>query len=337
MPRPVSRLLLWFWCAVLLLALCINACGDSSKEIVARVAGRVVTKSSIEHWLAVQGGTGALALLGHATLRTGGLKQHVLESLISAEWTVVEAEGLSVSVSNAEAAKQLSVLDYAGHAGFAGKQLLPAEAELRRSLSYKGLSHADRVWLVKLALLASAIVQKKRASAEREVIHAQIVKYYEEHRRRFIVRTTRDYLFVVTYTRPAALKARRELEAGKDFASVSRRRSIDPPQFYGVQHLRRGESLPELVEHVFAAKPHMLIGPSRLGSVYDVFEVTKIRPTRRRSLREVEGVIRHELVAVARLSNAARLAEARASTWKARTSCSASYIVPLCSESADAP
>jgi parvulin-like peptidyl-prolyl isomerase len=316
----------------LLLALGLSACGGGGSEaIVAKVAGRPITKAQFTHWLSVQGG----ATASSSSPQDAGLKRQVMETLISAQWTLAEASKLGVSVSDKEAEQQLSVLDYAANTAQTSGQLFPREAELKKSLSARGLTHADRVWLMKLNLLGTKVEQKSRLLAEQAVTHAQIAKYYEAHRGQFVVGEEREFM-ILQNMRPVVVKAKREIEAGKSFLSVAKRVSIDQEAPEGVQRLKRGEEEPEFVAHIFAARPHVLVGPIKFGTYDYMFEITKITPTREQTLAQAEASIRRRLAGERLRRTSAELARARTKTWKGRTSCRPGYVVPLCVEYARA-
>jgi hypothetical protein len=255
-----------------------------------------------------------------------------METLISAQWTLAEASKLGVSVSDKEAEQQLSVLDYAANTAQTSGQLFPREAELKKSLSARGLTHADRVWLMKLNLLGTKVEQKSRLLAEQAVTHAQIAKYYEAHRRQYVVGEERDYVFIPTFTRANSEKARREIEAGEDFFDVQKRVSIDPPELSGLRHLKRGEGDPVFTPRVFRARPHVLLGPTPLGQIWDIYEVRKITPRHQEPLASAESSIRRKLASRTLGRPPTRLAEALAVAWRTKTKCSAGYVVPQCGQ-----
>jgi hypothetical protein len=316
---------------VCLIATSLGACGESgTQEIVAKVGEHPITKAKFTHWLSVHDPSG-----GTAT-STLSAKQRVLETLISAEWTLAQASKLGVSVSESEAGDQLSLLEYARQTGIGSNQLLSNEAALKRLLSDRKLTRADRVWLVKLNLLTTKVEHREHLLAEQQVTPAQIAKYYEMHRQRFVMPEERDYVFIPTFTRANSQKARREIEAGDDFFAVQKRISIDPPELSGLRHLKRGEGIPVFTARVFRARPHVLLGPTPLGQIWDIYEVRKIRPRHQESLAEVEAAIRRRLANRETGRVPAKLADVLARAWKARTSCSAGYVVSLCAGSARA-
>jgi predicted small secreted protein len=330
MPRSIRSVAFSVPAAVLLVSVVLSACGTrGSEDVVAKVGGRAITKKQFEHWLSVEGASGAPA---------NGVSpgKRAMQSLISAEWTRAQASELGVHVGNAEAEQQLSLLDYAGSAGLGGRGLFAHEAELKKEFASKALTHADRLSLVELNLLASKIEQKSRLLAERQITHAQLARYYEQNRRRFDLPEEREFTILQTHGKPAVLRAKREIEAGKGFLSVAKRVSIDSEAPDGVQRLKRGEEEPYFVARIFAAKLHVLTGPFKVVLDYYIFKLIRITPRRPRTLTEAEPMIRRLLVDQESGRALTELADARTSAWKARTSCDVGYVVPLCGQHAGA-
>jgi hypothetical protein len=327
MPRSTRNISVWAWVAAYVAVTSIGACGQgSSDKIVAKVGEHLIAEETFAHWLSVEESSPDTIDTAHDS----GARRRVMESLISAEWIVAQASALGVSVSANEAEQQLSLLAFTGQTGPSGSQLLSNEVELRRLLANRSLTYGDRVWLVRLNLLSAKIRRRERLLAERQVTHAQVVRYFKVHRPQFVMPEVRDYVFIPTHTRSASLKARREIEAGDDFFSVQKRISIDPPELSGLRHLKRGEGDPVFTARVFRARPHVLLGPTPLAQIWDVYEVRKIRPRHQRSLTEVEASIKKQLATQGLERAPAKLADLLARTWKARTRCSAGYVVRLC-------
>jgi predicted lipoprotein with Yx(FWY)xxD motif/parvulin-like peptidyl-prolyl isomerase len=323
--------------AVLLAILGPSACGGRApNDVVAQVGGRPITKERLDRWLSAQKNPGGGQPTRHAGSQGNRLRQRALEELISAEWAVAQASELGVSVSDREALDRLTQVEYARRQGI-DYQVFTKGAELGKALVSAGLSHADRVQLVKLSMLAARIEQKTNAQAEGQVTHAQITTYYEAHKRRFISPERRDLKIFLSYSEATTRRAKREIESGKDFVSVAKRASIEPELPDIVRHIRPGDEEPPFERHVFAARPHTLLGPIHQAVDYYIFEVTKITPPRQQTLSEVEAPIRRQLATEGPQSVSTSLAQASARRWKARTSCRRGYVVPSCAQSAEMP
>jgi hypothetical protein len=77
---------------------------------------------------------------------------------------------------------------------------------------------------------------------------------------------------------------------------------------------------------VFAAAPHVLVGPVRYGFYY-LFRVVKAIPAHRKPLAQAEAAIRRKL-AFRRAST--ELLAAFEAKWVARTRCRSGYVVAQC-------
>jgi len=313
-------------CFVLLLAVSLGGCGGgSSSDVVARVAGVPITKTSVAHWRLIAPDDPPPS---SSTTPTTA-RQRALQFLISAQWTIGQARELGATVNDAEARKRLERFKYAQLEGLKYEHY-SHEAELERSLARPGESTADQILLMKLNLLRERIDEKRRMEVERQIPQAEIAEYYAKHKARFVVPERRDFNIILTYSKAKTEKARREIEAGKPFLSVAKRVSVDPEAPHGTQHLTRYEEEPEFVAHVFAAKLHTLVGPIHQAADYYLFELTKITPSRQRTLSESRATIASLLGGRRYRSLSDSLAGAAEDQWRARTSCAPEYVAPQC-------
>jgi predicted lipoprotein with Yx(FWY)xxD motif/parvulin-like peptidyl-prolyl isomerase len=303
---------------------------------VAEVGGRPITKARLDQWLWAHGYSGNRRVTRRAISQDDRPRQHALEELISAEWAVAQASELGVSVSDREAQDRLAEVEYARREGISDQEFAKG-AELRKALAPPGLSHADRVWLVKLNMLSAGLEQKLKALAERQITTAQIARYYEAHRRRFVSPERRYFKILLSYSEPTTRRAKREIESGKDFVSVAKRVSIEPELPDIVRYIVPGDEEPPFERHLFAARARTLLGPIHQALDYYIFEVTKITRPRQETIAEVEASIRRRLATEGPRSVSAALARAAASKWRAKTSCGQGYVVPGCAQSAAVP
>lgn len=83
--------------AVLFAFVGLSACGGDgdSGHVVARVGGYPITKATLDHWLSIQADTNDKTASAHK-MPSETLKQRVLGSLISSQWTTGEAAELGV-------------------------------------------------------------------------------------------------------------------------------------------------------------------------------------------------------------------------------------------------
>ncbi|HEY2142003.1 MAG TPA: peptidyl-prolyl cis-trans isomerase [Solirubrobacteraceae bacterium] len=314
--------------AVLFAVMGPNACGGGSGDVVARIGGRPITKAIFDHWLSVPAAADSQTVSSRATTDET-LRQRVLDFLISSQWTIGEATELGVKVTDGEAQKQLERFKYVRLEGIKYERF-PNEAQLKRSLAGPGETRSDQVWLMKLNMLTARIEQERLAEARQQITHAQVTRYYEENKRRFLLPEQRDIEIILTYNEATTKKAKQEIESGKSFLRVAKRVSVDSEAPEGVQHLVRGEEEEEFINHVFAAKPHVLVGPVHQALDYYIFEVTKITQASRQTLARSEASIRQWLAVRQLRQMTTKLLAAFERKWTAKTSCRPGYVVAKC-------
>jgi hypothetical protein len=308
--------------AALLILGALSACGDGgSAEALARVGGSPITETSVDHWVSVIDG---------ATSATSSKPQHLssrrkspLSFLIVARWIFGEAAHVGLRVTDDEAQARLEVPGYGRDETLAHKQL-PFE-RLLPTLLLKARGHADRLWLMKLAVLTSRLEARFLSQVERQITPAQIASYYRAHAAHYVLPERRDVEWIVTYSDASLAKAVREIRAGKNFLSVATRVSADEPTIKGME--RHPPLEKELAKHVFEAKPHVLTGPFKQSANRYEFEVTRVIPARRRTLAQSEASIRRRLALGPASTAFAATLERK---WAARTSCRAEDRVPGC-------
>jgi hypothetical protein len=311
--------------AALLLLGGLAGCGQSnSGGVVARVGGDgPITRTTLDHWVSVLAGSGAAADRHRPQDRA--LQARVLSFLISAQWTLGEAAELGVKTSDTQAQAQLELLRYDQREGIPYEGI-PQQGEIPAFFA-RAHNHGDRLWLMKLAILATRVQARQLADAERAITHAQIASYYDSHKSGFVLPERRDLRWIVTYSLRKLQNAVRKIRAGKDFIAVARRVSLDPPTISGMELASAYEK--DFARNVFAAKPHVIVGPFQQSQNHYMLEVTKVTPARRQTLAQSESSIRHRLGAA---WAATGLREATEGKWAARTSCRAVFVVRECGE-----
>jgi phosphatidylethanolamine-binding protein (PEBP) family uncharacterized protein len=145
---------------------------------VAMVAGRPITRSSYEHWLAVEQALGASAGAGH----------RALGFLITSAWLQDEASARGVSVSEAQAKQRFAGLE---HKSF------PKAGALQAFLARSHESEADLLSRVRIELLQSRIadeVARGHTAAERASVLASFERAFQKRWKR---RTTCQRAYVM--------------------------------------------------------------------------------------------------------------------------------------------
>jgi foldase protein PrsA len=249
------------------------------------------------------------------------LKQQVLAFLISSDWVLGEAESKRVKVSDEEATKEFQAIKSAQ---------FPKPAAFKHYLASSGLTIPDLMLRVNVNLLSSKI-QRKAVDASRKVTDSQIRKYYGEHKSRFTNPEKRDVLIVLSRTRSLSAKARREVEAGKTFASVARRYSIiQGHNGSELKGLVDGEGEAGLDRPIFAAKVGVLTGPVKTPLGYYIFEVKHASPATPKTLKQASPAIKQQLTVAEEQKALTRYLSEFKARWTAKTECRASYVVSDC-------
>jgi hypothetical protein len=201
---------------------------------------------------------------------------------------------------------------------------LPHDLLLKRLLLTPGLPHQAQEDLMAIALLELKVERARLENAERNISGERVRRYYAVHRRRFHVPDARR-LEMMGGSKGAMIQARHEIEDGKPFLEVAQP-SLLAEAPGGLWDLVRGRDEPQVERPVFAAKPHVLIGPDRYSTYY-LFEVLEVIPAHEQTLAEAEAVIRRALA-----PSPERLARNAEQRSVSHTLCSVSYLVDGCSE-----
>ncbi|MDQ4049639.1 MAG: peptidyl-prolyl cis-trans isomerase, partial [Actinomycetota bacterium] len=309
--------------AALAAAVVVAGCGNSvPSDSVAKVGDTAIAKKEFDRWLknaarGQQQGGGAsvpdpptfakcVAGLKKAPQPQGGakpkdadlkkqcrqqynqLKSEVMQFLIQAQWVQQEAQERGVKVSDAEVRKSFEDQK---------KQAFPKEADYKRFLASSGMSEQDILFRVKLDTLQTKLTQKVTEDKVK-VSEADIKRYYEKNKKRFARPERRDLRVVVTKTKAKADRAKRQLDRGRSFKTVSKRLSIDQAskaQGGKLPDFMKGQQDKALGDAVFAAKKGQLRGPVKTQFGYYVFEVSKVEKATQQSLEQAKETIRNVL------------------------------------------
>jgi hypothetical protein len=291
----------------MLLSIGLGACSGASNDAPVHVAGSPIAAATVDHWLSViQGASGAAV--------ADSQRKSVLSFLIFSRWILGEAAAEGVHVTDDEAQARLELL------GTGGEEIpedtgLPGE-HLLRTLLANARHRADKLWLLKLAVLTKRLEARTLSRLERQVTPAQIAAYYRAHPSHYVVPEKRDIEFIVTYSDASLAKAVAEIRAGKNFISVAKRVSKDEPTIKGLERHPQAEKL--LAKHVFEARPHVMMGPYKQSANRYEFEVTRIILSRRQTLAEAEAAIRKRLAMASARAAFVSTLERR---WGTKTSC----------------
>ncbi len=124
-----------------------------------------------------------------------------------------------------------------------------------------------------------------------------VAAYYAAHRKDFLVPVRVELRSIRSDDRATVERARREIRAGSDFATVARRLSSDSTAERGGEQgsFSRDELPPDLAKVVFALAPGELSGIVPTGDGFQLFQVTAKLPEHERPLAEVREEILRRL------------------------------------------
>jgi foldase protein PrsA len=350
--------------AVLFALFGLSACGGIPGNAVVQVKGSsTITKDAFGHWLAVAASSSAAttggkaivpdpptysACIAHlaaiapkpekgqsapttATLKSQcaaqykSLQQEVLGFLISSSWVIGEANSLGVKLTDAEVKKQFEKIK---------TEQFPKAAEFEKFLASSGQTVSDLLLRVKLNLLSQKI-QQKIIKQKTTVTQAEVQKYFNENKSRYGVPEKRDIQIILTKSEAAASAAKKEVESGKSFASVVKKRSIDPTSKENggkITGVVKGSEEKELDAAVFAAELHKLGGPIKTPFGFYVYEVLDKTAGTQESLSSVEKTIKQQLVATKQQTALSTFVKDFKKKWLAKTECRSEYVVADCKE-----
>jgi foldase protein PrsA len=292
------------------LAACAGA--GSSSRVVARVGGVSITQATLSHWM------GAMA--PRHVVPDGpdeALRQRALAFLISSQWLIGEAAAEGMGVSKAQVARRLAEKERSFPGG---------RREFEEFLHAVAHTVADQELEIQVEL-ASEAIRRRLAAQEAKITPAEVAHQYRQHLAEYIVPEERYYDIVENIpSATLAKKLRNEVESGRSLATLG------GPEAY--PRKRSFSSYPgekrAVIEAIFKAAPHVLIGPIKGGSYYFLIEITRITPGFLRSFAQVRGAIARRLAAEQPQRRLAAFTVSWRSTWKARTSCRPGYVVREC-------
>ena len=343
----------------------LSACGGGlSGENVVAVNGTPITTSTVNHWVMIAasasaGASGEAAqsvvpdpptytkCIAHlqatapkpakgqappseATLKSEceqrytSLKQEVVGYLISANWVIGEAEHLGVNLSDAEVHKQFNQIR---------SQQFPTEEAFKKFLQSSGYSVSDLLLRVKLPLLETKIEQKVSKGAGKKPSEKEVQSYYEQHKSQYGRPESRDLDLILTKTQAQAEKAKQEITSGKSFASVAKKRSIDPSAKStggSLPGVVKGQEQKALDEAVFKAQPNVLGGPIKTPFGYYIYEVKAVHAASQQPLSAVKTSIEQQLTQQSKQSVLSEFIKNFRKKWEARTECASGYMVQSC-------
>jgi foldase protein PrsA len=252
-----------------------------------------------------------------------GLRDQVLQFLISARWIQGEASDQDVKVTDAEVNKQFQQTK---------KQSFPKEKDYTKFLKDSGMTQDDILFRVKLDTLSNKL-REKVTKGKDKVTDAQIAAYYNKNKARFAQPERRDLRIVLTKTKDKADQARAAVASGQSFKDVAKKYSIDQAsksQGGVLLAVAKGQQEKALDTAVFKAKKGQLVGPVKTQFGYYVFKVQKITKASQQSLAQAKQTIKQLLASQNQQKSLDTFVKDFRKKWKAKTNCKKGYQTQDC-------
>jgi foldase protein PrsA len=247
-----------------------------------------------------------------------GLRDQVLQFLISSTWIQGEASARKVSVTDAEVKKQFDTTK---------KQSFPKDADYQNFLKSSGMTEADLLYRVKLDSLSNKL-REAVVKGKDKVSDAQIAAYYNKNKSRFAQPERRDLRIVLTKTKAKAEQARAEIAKGTSFKTVATKYSTDQAskgQGGVLLAVAKGQQEKALDDAVFAAKKGKLEGPVKTQFGYYVFKVQKITPASQQTLAQAKTTIKQLLASQNQQKALDAFVKDFNKKWRKKTTCRSGY------------
>jgi hypothetical protein len=294
--------------AVSVVVLVASSCGGQS-VIAVRVGSVAISNATLDHWEFI-----ARHESKHSRFTP---REHALDFLIFSHWLIGEASQRHLAIAGAEVSRRLELTRLSS--------FYRAEAKYFRSLKQTGRTPADVRFEIE-AEIAYGDLRSSVILAASHVRPAEIAAYYRAHRRTYRVSERRYFDIDNLKTGPAALKVKREVEAGKSLAPIALREALTRATAF------RQPGKVAIERAIFAAKPGELIGPIVIEpfKVHSIFIIRRIVPFRYKTLAEVRSQIKAHLSRSKQPRALAQFNAAWRKKWTAATDCHPRFIVQEC-------
>jgi foldase protein PrsA len=342
-----------------LLAMLAAGCGGGDEVpsgAVATVDGEAIDRRSFDHWLTVAAKTsgrpaGSLPQPPHyadcvkskqaakpaegqpkltdseakkqCAEEYDGLREQVIELLVTARWLEAEARERGLAVSDAEVEERFETLR---------KQSFPKRKQYDAFLKDSGQSEADILLRVRVDLLTTKLQEQVTKSADR-VTEREISDYYGANRAQFAQPEKRDVRLVLAATAAKAERAKAALAGGAPWKRVAKRFSIDELTRKSGAELKAvtpGQQEQAFDDAVFGAPEGKLTGPVKTQFGHYVFEVTKVAKGSQQTREQAAGAIRQILISEQRQKLYDAFTKEFREKWRAKTRCGEGFRTQDC-------
>jgi foldase protein PrsA len=319
--------------AVLFVVVGLAACGGGvpGNAVVNVEGSQAITKAAFTHWMTVASSSGASGEKPavpdppNYTTCVAHLKQ-TTAATTKGQKAPTEAE-LKKQCETQYKSLQQEVLKIK-------HQQFKKPEEFEKFLKTSGQTVSDLLLRVKLNMLSQKI-QAKIVKEKPKVSQAEVQKYYNENKSKYGTPEKRAAQIVLTKTEEQAKEAKKELESGKSFSEVAKKRSIDPTsKAKGGQlgEVVKGQDDASLDNALFAAKANELGGPVKSPFGYYLYDVTSIKAGNSQPLSKVETSIKQTLSTQAQQKKLSNFIKNFKKKWQGKTDCNSGYVVANCKQ-----
>jgi foldase protein PrsA len=252
-----------------------------------------------------------------------GLRDQVLQFLISSEWISGEAGDQGVKVTDKEVQKQFQTTK---------KQSFPKEADFQKFLKSSGMTLNDLLFRVKLDTLSNKL-RTQITKGKDKVSAAQIQTYYDKNKARFAQPERRDLRIILTKTQDQAQSALSRVKGGESFGKVAKAVSIDQAsksQGGVLLAVAKGQQEKAFDDAIFAAAKGKLTGPVKTQFGYYVFKVQKITKATQQTVKEATPTIKQLLASQNQQTALDKFVKDFRKKWKDKTDCRSGFVTQDC-------
>jgi foldase protein PrsA len=355
-------------CAFFVLpALALSACGsDVPGNSVAKVGDQSIKKTTFDHWMQIaavsqagQTSTSGAApkpqvpdapnftkcvaqkkataakpakgqpepteaqLKGQCQQEYNSLRDQVLEFLIRGNWIEQETAKQNLKVSDKDVQKQIDA---------AVKQAFKNQADFQKFLVRSGLTQADVFYQQRNQLLQQKLTEKV-TKAEGKVTDAQIQAYYDKNKSKFATPERRDLRIVLTKDKAKADQARKALDSGQSWKTVTSKYSIDQAskaQGGKLSGVAKGQQEKALDDAIFKADKGKLVGPVKTQFGYYILEVGNVTDAKQQSLEQSKASIKQILTSDNQRKALDKFGKDYRKRWRDETSCRKGFTTADC-------
>jgi foldase protein PrsA len=262
-------------------------------------------------------------LKGQCQQEYNTLRDQVLEFLIRGNWIEQETDKQKVAVSDKEVQKQIDA---------AVKQAFQNPGDFQKFLQRSGLTQADVFYQQRNQLLQQKLTAKV-TKAQSKVSDAQIAAYFNKNQSKFATPERRDLRIVLTKTKAKAAQAKRALDSGQSWKSVTKRFSVDQAskaQGGQLKGVAKGQQEKALDDAIFKAQKGKLVGPVKTQFGYYILEISKITAAKQQSLAQSKASIQQILQSDNQRKALDKFGKDYRNRWKAETSCRKGFTTADC-------